>query len=109
MFKVPEDLAVALKLYDRDPAAAAPEAMALSVFRDRLISAFQLRVLLGIQPRFELDAGFKEHRLESYTFEDFEHDLQTLGIPMTSLSSPANPKRNVSVTTPATGRNRRRK
>jgi hypothetical protein len=75
---VPDDLAAAFKLTDRDPAEAALQTMALEAYRERRITAYQVRTLLGIPSRFELDALLKEHRIETYTAEDFEHDLATL-------------------------------
>ena len=35
-------------------------------------------MLLGIPSRFELDRFLKEHQVEKYTAEDFEHDLATI-------------------------------
>jgi len=75
---VPDDLAAALTLTDRDPARAVLEAMALEAYRERRITAYQLRTVLGIPSRFELDGFLKEHRIETYTAEDFEHDLAGL-------------------------------
>jgi hypothetical protein len=79
---VPDDLAAALKLTDRDPAGVALEAMALEAFRERRITAYQLRILLGIPSRFELDAFLKKRQIETYTVEDFEHDLTGLDAAM---------------------------
>jgi len=36
-------------------------------------------MLLGISSRFDLDALLKEHKVEKYTIEHFEHDLATIG------------------------------
>ena len=43
--------------------------MALEAYRERRIAAYQLRTLLGIPSRFELDRLLKDRRIESY--EDF--------------------------------------
>jgi hypothetical protein len=75
---VPDDLAAALTSADSDPARAVLEAMALEAYRERRITAYQLRTVLGIPSRFELDGFLKEHRIETYTAEDFEHDLAGL-------------------------------
>ena len=80
---VPDDLAVALKLTDHYPAGAALQAMALEAFRERRITAYQLRTLLDIPSRFDLEALLKDHAIETYTVEDFEHDLAGLDIPAT--------------------------
>jgi hypothetical protein len=45
--------------------------MALEAYRERRIAAYQLRTLLGIPSRFELDRLLKDRRIESYTAEDF--------------------------------------
>jgi hypothetical protein len=42
------------------------------------MTGYQLRALLGISSRYELDAFLKEHKVEKYTVEDFEHDLATI-------------------------------
>ena len=75
---VPDHLAAALMLTSRDPAEAALQAIALEAFRERRITAYQLRTLLGIPSRFELDLLLKDRGIETYTAEDFEHDLAGL-------------------------------
>jgi len=77
---VPDDLVAALSLAGGDPARAVLEAVALEAYRERRITAYQLRTLLGIPSRFELDAFLKAHRIETYTAEDFEHDLAGLDL-----------------------------
>lgn len=76
--EVPEQLAAALNLTDRDPAGAALEAMALEAFREQKLTGYQLRMLLGIPSRFDLWEFLKERRVETYTVEDLEHDLAGL-------------------------------
>jgi hypothetical protein len=76
--QVPDELAAALSLNDRDPAGAALEAMALEAFRERKLTGYQLRMLLGIPSRFELWELLKERRIETYTAEDLEHDLAVM-------------------------------
>ena len=76
--EVPDELAAALNLADRDPAGAALEAMALEAFRERKLTGYQLRTLLGIPSRFDFWEFLKERRIETYTFEDLEHDLAVL-------------------------------
>jgi hypothetical protein len=49
----------------------------LEAFRQRPISAYQLRSLLG-SPSRDLDAFLRERQAASYYAEDFEHDLATL-------------------------------
>jgi hypothetical protein len=47
-------------------------------FRQRRLSGYHLRMLLGIPSRWELDSFLKEHRVEKYTVEDFEEDWETI-------------------------------
>ena len=75
---VPDDLAAPLLPAGEDPARAALQALALQAFRERRLTGYQLRTLLGISSRYELDGFLKEHAIEKYTAEDFEQDLETL-------------------------------
>jgi hypothetical protein len=75
---IPDELAVSLAPRGQDPARAALEAIAIEAYRERRLTGFQLRSLLGIPSRYELDGFLKQHRIEKYTAEDFEHDLATL-------------------------------
>jgi hypothetical protein len=72
--EIPDELAATLAAPGRDPARAALEAIGLEAYRQRRLSEFQLRTLLGIPSRWELDAFLKQHQVEKYTAEDFEHD-----------------------------------
>jgi hypothetical protein len=75
---IPDELAARLSIGGQDPARTALEAIALEAYRERRLTGFQLRSLLGIPSRYELDGFLKQHRIEKYTAEDFEHDLATL-------------------------------
>jgi hypothetical protein len=75
---LPDDLAAPLLPPGQEPARTALEAIGLEAYRQHRISAFQLRTLLGIPSRYELDGFLKEHRVETYTSEHFEHDLATI-------------------------------
>jgi hypothetical protein len=75
--EIPDDRA-ALTAPRPEPARVALEAMALDAYCERRITGYQLRSLLGIQSRYELDGLLKEHRIEKYTCEDFEQDLASL-------------------------------
>jgi hypothetical protein len=74
---IPDELAPSLAP-GQDPSRAALEAFGLEAYRQRRISAFQLRTLLGIESRWDLDAFLKEHKVETYTVEDFEKDWATI-------------------------------
>lgn len=75
---IPDELADALAGKSHDLPRMALEAVALEAYRQRRLSGYQLRTLLGIPSRFELDAFLKEHQVYDYTIEDFENDLATI-------------------------------
>ena len=75
---LPDDLAAALLPPGQEPTRAALEAIALEAYRQRRITGYQLRTLLGIESRYELDGFLKEHEVYDYTVEDLEHDLATI-------------------------------
>jgi hypothetical protein len=74
IIEIPDEFAATLTAPGQDPARAALEAMGLEAYRQRRLSEFQLRKLLGIPSRWELDAFLKQHQVEKYTAEDFEND-----------------------------------
>ena len=76
--EIPDDLAPPLLPPGQDPAHIALEALALEACRQRRISGFQLRQLLGIPSRDELDGFLKQHEVYDYTIEDFDQDLATI-------------------------------
>jgi hypothetical protein len=60
------------------------ETVALEAYRERRVSAYQLRAMLGIRSRFALDALLKQLQIETYTAEDFKRDLAGFdGLPTT--------------------------
>jgi Uncharacterised protein family (UPF0175) len=75
---IPDDLAAALTPPGQDPSRAALEALGLEAYRQRRISGYQLRILLGLPSRWDLHALLKERRIETYTVEDFEKDWATI-------------------------------
>jgi hypothetical protein len=74
-FEIPDDLAAKLAQPDRDLERVALEAIGLEAYRQRRISGYQLRTMLGIPSRYDLDGFLKEHEVYDYTVEDFESDL----------------------------------
>ncbi len=76
--EIPDELAAILGGSGQDLSRAALEAIGLEAYRQRRISGYQLRTLLGIPSRFELDAFLKEHEVYDYTVEDLEKDLANL-------------------------------
>ena len=75
---IPDELAAAVLPPGQDPARAALEALGLEAYRLRRISAYQLRLLLGLPSRWDVDALLKERQIETYTAEDFEKDWATI-------------------------------
>jgi hypothetical protein len=54
------------------------EKAGLEAYRSREISSYELRLMLGMKSRFELDAFLKAHGVYlEYTDEDFTHDAET--------------------------------
>src|SRR5437867_11242443 len=54
------------------------EKAGLEAYRSREISGYELRLLLGMKSRLELDAFLKTHGVYlEYTNEDFAHDAET--------------------------------
>ncbi|HEX4809268.1 MAG TPA: UPF0175 family protein [Bryobacteraceae bacterium] len=76
--EIPDELANSLASPGQDPARAALEALGLEAYRQRRITGYQLRTMLGISSRYELDGFLKQHEVYDYTIEDFEHDLATI-------------------------------
>lgn len=61
-----------------DPARAALEAVAIEGYRSGALSAYQTRVLLGFETRYELDGFLKEHQVweRAYNLEDLKKDAE---------------------------------
>jgi len=75
---LPDEVAATLLPPGQEPTRAALEAIALEAYRRRRITGYQLRCLLGIESRYELDGFLKQHEVHDYTIEDFEHDFATI-------------------------------
>jgi hypothetical protein len=75
---LPDELLAAFSSHGQDFSRAALEALALEAYRTRKISAAQLRTLLGLKNRLEVDAFLKDHGVElEYSLEDLERDRET--------------------------------
>jgi hypothetical protein len=59
-----------------DPARTALEAFAIEGYRSGALSAYQTRLLLGFETRYELDGFLKEHEVwdHAYSLDDLEKD-----------------------------------
>lgn len=75
---IPDELAPALIAEGQDPARVALEAWGLEAFRERRLSEYQLRTLLGLESRWDLHALFKERQVEMYPVEELQQDLATI-------------------------------
>jgi hypothetical protein len=76
---VPDDLAEQLRSGWGDLPRHALEALAADAYREGLLTAGQVRRLLGFRTRLELDAFLKEAgAFLHYTGEDLEEDARTL-------------------------------
>jgi hypothetical protein len=75
---IPDQLAAPFTPAGHDPARLALEALGIEAYRQGRISGFQLRTLLGINSRHELDGFLKEHQVFDYTPDDFEKDLASV-------------------------------
>jgi hypothetical protein len=62
----------------QDLPRAVMEAIGLEAYRQGRLSGYQLRLLLGIPSRYELEGFLKEHEVYDYTVEDLEKDLANL-------------------------------
>ena len=76
--EIPDELVAIVAGPGQEVSRAALEAIALEAYRQRRLSGYQLRTLLGIASRFELDAFLKEHEVYDFTAADFEQDRETL-------------------------------
>jgi len=76
--EIPDDVASTLARSGKDPARTALEALRLEAYRERHLTGYQLRNLLGFASRYKFDGFLKEHQVGKYTADDFEHDLATI-------------------------------
>jgi predicted HTH domain antitoxin len=75
---IPDELARQIVLEGLDPARQALEDMAVEAYRAHRLSGSQLRRLLGIPSRHELDAFLKKRGVWlEYTLEDFRREGET--------------------------------
>ena len=75
---LPEEIVRELGSRWHDLPRAALESLALEAYRSRVLTAAQLRGLLGFQTRMQVDAFLKDHEIYDYTTADFEQDRETL-------------------------------
>ena len=76
--ELPEDIAAHLSALGENLPRAALEAFGLEQYRSGKLTAAQLRRLLGLPTRMDVDAFLKAHGVElEYTPEDLERDRET--------------------------------
>ena len=76
---IPDELAARLAAEGGDLERRALEGFALAEYQAGRITGSELRQLLGISTRYELDGFLKAHGVfEEYTLADLEQERQTL-------------------------------
>lgn len=76
--EVPESLAERLSGSAEDLSRAALEALTVEAYRQRRINGLELRQLLGIETRIEMDQFLKSYSVPlDYTIDDFEAESAT--------------------------------
>jgi hypothetical protein len=76
--ELPDEIARQLESKWQDLPRAALESLVVEAYRCELVSAEQLRRLLGFATRFEVEEFLKQHGVYDYTIEDLEHDREAL-------------------------------
>ncbi len=77
--RIPDALAERLAADGADLERQALEALALEAFRAGRLTRFELRELLGLETRFELDGFLKEHGInDGMTLEEWEREQRAL-------------------------------
>jgi hypothetical protein len=75
--EIPDELASRLVPAGQDPSRGALEAIGIEAYRQHRITGYQLRQLLGIESRYELDGLLKQHQVWlEYSSEDFERERE---------------------------------
>jgi len=84
---LPGDLAAALltPAPGKEPARAALEAIGLEAYRQRRITPYQLRTLLGIETPYELDGFLKDHKVYDYSVRIAVLSVFKRGCPVESV------------------------
>lgn len=76
---IPDEIAVSLSAGGGDLSRLALQALALEEYNVDGLSKLELRRLLGLATRYELDGFLKAHdAYEAFSIEAFEHEKATL-------------------------------
>ncbi len=77
--RIPDELATRLAAEGGDLERRVLEGFALAEYQAGRLTRFELRQLLGIATRFELDGFLKERGVfEPYTLEDVQREVESL-------------------------------
>jgi hypothetical protein len=76
--ELPEDVAQLLQAKWKDLPRAALESLVAEGYRSELLSAEQVRSLLGFSTRLRVDEFPRQHGVFDYGPEEFEQDRETL-------------------------------
>jgi Uncharacterised protein family (UPF0175) len=76
--ELPEEIARQLESKWKDLPRAALESLVVEAYRSELVSAEQVRCLLGLATRLQVEEFLKQHEVYDYTLQDLEHDRETL-------------------------------
>jgi hypothetical protein len=77
--QIPDDLAIRLSASGDDLSRRALEGFALEAYKADRITKAELRRLLGLETRYELDGFLKVHDVVAdVTIDDLRHDLSDL-------------------------------
>src|SRR6266446_6769379 len=74
--EIPDELASGLVPAGQDPSRGALEAIGIEAYRQHRITAYQLRKLLGIESRYELDGLLKQHQVWLEYSTEFERERE---------------------------------
>ena len=75
---IPDDLAACLVPAGRDAARMLLEESAATAYREHRLSVAQLRRLLDMESRFEVEAFLATHEIFDYTVDNLDEDLAKL-------------------------------
>jgi hypothetical protein len=77
-FEIPDEMASVLQARGQDLSRTALEAVGIEAYRQHLSTGDQLRRMLGLGTRYEMDGFLKQHEVWlEYSIEDFERDGET--------------------------------
>jgi ribosomal protein L20 len=76
--EIPDQFVERLVPAGRDAARSLLEDSVASAYRDRRLTMDQVRQLLGLGTRIQVDAFLEQHGIYDYTVDDLDKDMATL-------------------------------